>query len=444
MPDRSGPSRLAFALRALRHRNFRLFAFGQSVSLIGTWMQQVAIGWLVYRLTDSPLMLGVVGFVSQGPVFLLAPIAGEVADRLSRHRIVIATQALGMVQALVLGTLILTGLIEVWHLIVLSALLGAITGFDIPARQAFLLEMIGDRDDLPNAIALNSSIFNGARLVGPAIAGFAIAAVGEGVVVVLNGVSYIAVLISLFVMRIEYRVPTAARGAALRRMREGFRYAFGFPPIRGILGLVASVSLLAVPFTVLLPVVATESLGGGARTLGLLMSASGLGALAGALTLASRSTVLGLGRVIVTGAVLFGGSLMIFAFATRLLVALPMLALAGFGMMTQMAASNTVLQTIVDDDKRGRVMSIYSMAFIGVAPLGSVAAGWVAERIGAPITIAVGGGCAVLAAMFFGSRLPRLREHVTPIYRRLGILPEVARGLQAATHQIAPRELEAD
>jgi MFS family permease len=436
--------RIAYVVRALRHRNFRLFTFGQSISLIGTWMQQVAVGWLVYRLTDSPLLLGLVGFASQAPVFLLAPVAGELADRLSRRRIVIITQALAMIQALVLGTLIVTGLIEVWQLIVLSALLGAITGFDIPARQAFLLEMIGDRDDLPNAIALNSSIFNGARLIGPAVAGFAIAGLGEGIVVLVNGVTYVAVLASLFAMRLPPPPPAVARGAALKRMREGFRYAFGFPPIRAILGLVSTVSLFAVPFTVLLPIVATESLGGGPRTLGLLMSASGLGALAGALTLASRSSVLGLGRVIVSGAVMFGGALVFFAFSTRLAFALPMLAIAGFGMMTQMAASNTVLQTIVDDDKRGRVMSIYSMAFIGTAPLGALVAGALAARFGAPITIAVGGVAAILAALYFGAGLPRLRSFVTPIYTRLGILPEVARGIQAATHQIEPHRRDAE
>jgi MFS family permease len=431
--------RLALALRALRHRNFRLFTLGQSISLVGTWMQHVALGWLVYRLTGSALLLGVVAFVAQGPVFLLAPLAGELADRVSRHRIVIVTQALAMLQALLLGTLVVTGVIEIWHIIVLSAALGCITGFDIPARQSFLLEMVGDRADLPNAIALNSSIFNAARLVGPAIAGFAIAALGEGPVILLNGASYTAVLASLVMMRVARRAEPPSAGAVLHRVREGFNYAFGFPPIRAILALVASVSLFAVPFTVLLPVVATESLGGGPRTLGVLLSATGLGALAGALTLASRSSVRGLGRVIVGSAMLFGAALAAFALADSLLLASPLLAAAGFGMMMQMAASNTILQTIVDDDKRGRVMSLYSMAFVGLSPLGSLFAGAVAARIGAPATIALGGVAAILAAVVFGSRLPRLRQHIRPIYVRLGIIPEVATGIQAATQQTTPR-----
>jgi MFS family permease len=439
MTEDAGRGRVFLALRALRHRNFRLFTLGQSISVIGTWMQQVALGWLVYRLTDSAFLLGLVAFMSQGPVFLLAPLAGELADRISRRSIVIATQLLAMLQALLLGTLVVSGVIDVWHILVLSALLGCITGFDIPARQSFLLEMVGDRNDLPNAIALNSSIFNAARLIGPAIAGFAIAATGEGVVILINGFSYIAVIASLLAMDVAPRAVPAGSGAVLHRMREGFDYAFGFPPIRAILGLVASVSLFAVPFTVLLPVVATESLGGGPRTLGMLMSATGLGALAGALVLASRSTVRGLGRVIVGSAMLFGAALTAFALADSLLLALPLLTIAGFGMMTQMASSNTILQTIVDDDKRGRVMSLYSMAFIGLSPLGSLFAGAVAARIGAPDTIAIGGVAAMAAALVFGSRLPRLRRHIVPIYVRLGIIPEVATGIQAATNPGPPR-----
>jgi MFS family permease len=426
-------------LRALRHRNFRLFTFGQSISVIGTWMQQVALGWLVYRLTDSAFLLGLVAFMAQGPVFLLSPLAGELADRVSRHRIVIVTQLLAMAQALVLGTLVMTGVIQIWHILALSVALGCINGFDIPARQSFLLEMVGERADLPNAIALNSSIFNAARLIGPAIAGFAIAALGEGPVILINGFSYIAVVTSLMAMRVQARPIAAPSGDVLYRLREGFEYAFGSPPIRAILGLVAAVSLLAVPFTVLLPVVATESLGGGPRTLGMLMSATGLGALAGALTLASRSTVRGLGRVIVGSAMLFGAALAGVAVADRLLLALPLLAAAGFGMMMQMASSNTVLQTIVDDDKRGRVMSLYSMAFIGLSPLGSLLAGAVAARIGAPATIALGGAGAMMAALVFGSRLPRLRRYMRPIYERLGIIPEVATGIQAVTQQSPAR-----
>lgn len=431
------PHRLALTLRALRHRNFRLFTAGQSISLIGTWMQQVAVGWLVYRLTGSAFLLGLVSFVSLGPGFFIAPFAGELADRYSKHRIVIVTQVAMMLQALLLGVLVVTDHITIGWILVLMGVLGVAIGFDVPTRQAFLIDMVEDRDDLPNAIALNSSIFNAARLVGPAIAGFAIAVVGEGWVIVINGVSYVAVLASLFAMRMD-RPRVRGRGPVLRRVGDGFRYAFGFRPIRAVLMLVAVVSLLGVPFTVLLPVMASDVLGGGPRTLGLLMSATGMGALAGALFLASRNTVLGLGRVIVVSATLFGASLVLLVFARSLLLALPLLALAGFGMMAQMAASNTVLQTLVHDEMRGRVMSFYSMAFMGTAPIGSLLIGAIAGRFGAPAAIGMGGGVCILAAFLFARRLSVLREIVRPVYERLGILPELARGVQAATHQVTP------
>lgn len=434
---------LGLALRALRHRNFRLFTLGQTISLIGTWMQQVAVAWLVYRLTGSALLLGIVGFVAQAPVFLLAPFAGELADRTDRRRIVIATQAAAMVQALVLAVLVLTGGVEMWHIIALMALLGAINGFDIPARQSFLVEMVGGRDDLANAIALNSSIFNGARLVGPALAGFAIAAIGEGMVLLINGISYIAVLAALLAMDVPPRTLPETEDPMLRRMTEGFRYAFGFGPIRAILAMVAVVSLVGVPFTVLLPIIAEDVLGGGARTLGFLTAATGLGALCGALFLASRRTVRGLGRIIGFAALLFGSALVAVGFSRELLLSIPLLVLAGFGMMTQMASSNTVLQTLVDDDKRGRIMSLYSMAYVGMAPLGALFAGVVAARIGAPATISVGGACCILAGIVFASRIPALRAEVRPIYVRLGIIPEVARGIQVVTHQIGPRDRNA-
>lgn len=431
-------SPLSHSLRALRHRNFRLFTVGQSLSLIGTWMQQVAVSWLVYRLTGSALLLGLVAFVAQGPGFLLAPFAGELADRYNRRNIVIVTQAVMMVQALVLAALVLTGHVSIPWIIALMAVLGAATGFDIPARQSFLIEMVGDRADLPNAIALNSSIFNAARLIGPAVAGFAVAAVGEGWVILINGVSYVFVLAGLAAMDLPPQTRARHRGAVMRRLREGFDYAWGFPPIRSILAMVAVVSLMAVPFSVLLPVVATDVLGGGPRTLGLLMSATGLGALSGALYLAARRTVLGLGRVIVASATLFGIALVLFALSRSLILALPLLGLAGFGMMCQMASSNTVLQTLVDDDKRGRVMSFYTMAFTGTAPLGSLLLGALAAQVGAPAALVAGGLAAIAAALFFGRRLPALREMVRPIYTRLGILPELARGIQAATHQVTP------
>ena len=424
--------------RSLRHRNFRLFTVGQTISVIGSWMQQVAVGWLVYRMTDSPLLLGVVGFVSQGPVFLLAPIAGAVADRFDRRRIVMATQTLMMLQASLLAGLVLTGTITITWIVALMAVLGAVTGFDIPARQSFLTEMVGGREDLPNAIALNSSMFNAARLIGPAVAGFVVAAAGEGICILINAASYVAVLGSLYRIRVPDRSRTAVTGALLGHVAEGFRYAFGFQPIRAILGLVALTSLVAVPFTVLLPVVATTVLGGDARTLGLLFAATGLGALGGALYLASRRSVRGLGRVIVYAAILFGGSLVGVALSRSMGVSVFMLVTAGFGMMVQMAASNTVLQTLVDDDKRGRIMSLYSMAYIGTSPLGSLFAGVAAARFGAPLTIAAGGVACIAGSAAFALRLPRLREQVRPVYERLGIMPIMAKGIQAATHQHTP------
>lgn len=437
-----GPIRRALVAllgRALRHRNFRLFTVGQTVSVIGTWMQQVAVSWLVYRLTDSALLLGVVAFVSQAPAFLLSPLAGVLADRWNKHRIVVVTQTLAMVQAFVLAVLILTGKVVIWQIITLMAILGAINGFDVPARQAFLIEMVGSREDLPNAIALNSSMFNGARLVGPAIAGFIISLVGEGICVLLNAVSYVAVLFALRAMDVPRSTTPTTPGPVISHIAEGFRYAFGFPPIRSILILVAVVSLVGVPFTVLLPVFATDVLHGDARTLGILMAASGLGALAAALYLASRTTVRGLGRIIVAAAALFGMALIAFSFSRSLILSVALLMMAGFGMMSQMASSNTVLQTLVDDDKRGRVMSIYSMSFVGVTPLGSLLAGALAARLGAPATLVMGGSACVAAAVLFARQLPALRDIVRPIYARLGIIPEVASGLQAATHQTTPR-----
>ena len=429
------PHPIRQAVRALHHRNFRLFTIGQAISLIGTWMQQVAVGWLVYRLTGSPFLLGLVAFVAQAPTFFLSPIAGDVADRFDKHRVVTITQALMMVQATVLAVLVLTGLVTTWHIVLLMGLLGCLSGFDIPARQSFLLELVGGKDDLPNAIALNSSVFNGARLVGPAIAGFVVSAVGEGICILLNALSYIAVLAALASMRLGPRDSPVATGPVFARIREGFGYAFGLQPIRDILAMVGVVSIVAVPFTVLLPVIATDVLRGGARTLGFLLSATGLGALAGALYLASRQTVRGLGRVIVVAAVLFGIGLIATALSRATWLSMAFLALAGFGMMAQMASSNTVLQTLVDDDKRGRVMSLYSMAYIGLAPVGSLLAGALAGHVGAPITLAAGGALCITAGLIFGVRLPALREVVRPIYARLGILPEVARGIQAATHQ---------
>ena len=428
-----GARRLRFALRALRHRNFRLFTVGQSVSLIGNWMQQVAMGWLVYRLTNSAFLLGVVAFAGQSPVFFLGPIAGVIADRANRHRVVVIMQALMMIQATVLAALVFTGYVEYWHVLALSAVFGVINAFEIPARQAFLLEMVKSREDLPNAIALNSSIFNGARLIGPAIAGFVIASWGESVAFISNAVSYVAVLIALLAMEVERQPPKRIRGRVFASLRAGFAYGLGFLPIRIVLNLVAAAALFGVPFTVLLPVFAVEILHGDARTLGFLMSATGVGALSGALFLAARESVRGLSKVITACALLFGASLIVFGLSRVLWLSLAALAIAGFGMMVLMAASNTFLQTVADDDKRGRIVSMYTMSYIGLAPFGSLLAGALAQRVTAPITIALGGISVMVAAGLFGRHIPQFRELVRPIYRQLGIIPEVATGIQAAT-----------
>ncbi|HEX7119862.1 MAG TPA: MFS transporter [Longimicrobiales bacterium] len=426
----SGVSR---TLRALRHRNFRLFFFGQSISLIGTWMQQVAMSWLVYRLTESAFILGMVTFVGNIPSFLIAPIAGVLADRWNRHRMVVATQTLSMVMAAALAALVLAGVVRVWHILVLAGLLGVVNGFDVPARQSLLVRLVDGPADLANAIALNSSMFNGARLVGPAVAGVLVGVVGEGPVFAINAASYLAVIGSLLAIDLGEWTPTAGRPSVLSTLREGFRYGFGFAPIRSILLLLALLSLVGMPYLVLMPVFASDVLHGGPDMLGFLMGSAGFGALAGALYLASRTTVRGLGRMIGISTTLFGAGLIAFSRSGTPWLSMALLFVTGYGMMVTTASMNTVLQTLVDEDKRGRVMSLYTMAFMGVAPIGALAAGSLASRIGAPATVLLGGLAVILAAFWFRRRLPALREQVRPIYERLGILPEVARGLQSAT-----------
>ena len=391
------------------------------------------MGWLVYRLTNSAFLLGLIAFAGQSPVFFFGPLAGVIADRANRHRVVVVMQALMMIQASVLAALVFTGQVRYWHVLALSVVFGIINAFEIPARQAFLLEMVKSREDLPNAIALNSSIFNGARLIGPAIAGFVIAAFGESIAFISNAVSYLAVLFALLAMDVEPRARKQIRGRVLASLRAGFAYGFGFLPIRIVLNLVAAAALFGVPFTVLLPVFAVEILHGDARTLGFLMSATGVGALSGALFLAARETVRGLSRVITLSALLFGASLVAFGLSRVLWLSLLALAAAGFGMMVLMAASNTFLQTVADDDKRGRIVSMYTMAYIGLAPFGSLLAGAFAQRLAAPLTIALGGVSVMIAAGLFAYQVPIFRELVRPIYRQLGIIPEVATGIQAAT-----------
>ena len=423
--------RVRFALRALRHRDLRLFLLGQGISLTGTWMQQVAMSWLVYRLTGSTLILGLIAFCGQFPTFVVAGPAGALADRWSRHRMVVAAQVALMVEASMLAALVLTGTVRVWHLIVLSVWSGLASGFDVPARQALLVRFVRGQD-LPNAIALNSSIFNGARLVGPALAGVLIGLLGEGPVFVLNALSYVAVLAAL--RAVEARDPGTRGGpSVLRTMGEGFRYAFGFPPIRAILVLLTLISMVGLPYGVLLPVFAADVLDGNASTLGLLTAAAGLGALAGALTLASRASVQGLGDFIVRTLSLFGVALVAFAFSRSVWLSAAALTLAGFGIMASTSAMNTILQTLVEERMRGRVMALYTMAFIGLSPVGALLGGALADRIGAPLTVAGGGAACVALALWFARQIPELREMVLPIYRRLGILPEVAAALQSAT-----------
>ena len=432
--------RIRLLMRALQHRNYRLFFAGQTLSLIGTWMQQIAMSWLVYRITGSAMLLGVVGFASQIPTFLLAPFAGVLADRWNKHRVLLWAQTLAMLQAIVLTVLVLGNMVQVWHIIVLSVFIGMVNAFDIPARQSFLIEMIERREDLGNAIALNSSMMNGTRLIGPSIAGILIAAVGEGICFLLNALSYLAVIAALLAMRVKPKKEKGGSKSILHELREGISYAYHSAPIKAILMLIALVSLMGIPYTVLLPVFARDILHGEAHTYGFLMAAAGTGAFASALLLASRRTVLGLGKFIPIAAAVFGVAVAAFAFSRVLWLSLALLFVAGLGMMAQIASSNTILQTIVDDDKRGRVMSLFTMSFMGVAPFGSLLAGALADRIGVTYTLLAGGLVCIVGAAVFASKLRMLRDHIIPVYRRKGILPEVAAGIQSATELTAPPE----
>ena len=429
-----------FALRALRSRNYRLFFTGQTVSLIGTWMTQIATSWLVYRLTGSALLLGVVGFASRIPAFLLGPFAGVWVDRWNRHRTLVVTQILSMLQSFALAGLALAGIITIREVIWLGLAQGLINAFDMPARQAFVIQMVEDRADLGNAIALNSSMVNAARLLGPSIAGVVIAAVGEGYCFLIDGFSYLAVIASLLAMRISAVQQTGTRKAIPHELKEGWSYVTHFVPIRSILLLLALVSLVGMQYTVLMPIFAAQVLQGGPHTLGFLMGASGVGALVGAMFLASRRSVLGLGRIVPMAAASFGVGLIALGLSRVLWLSLMLMLFVGGAMMTQMAASNTILQTIVQDDKRGRVMSFYSMAFLGMAPFGSLLAGALANRLGAPRTVMISGSICIAGAGWFASQLGAIRDLVHPIYRKLGIISEVAIGIQDASALLTPPE----
>jgi len=408
--------------RALSSRNYRLFFGGQTVSLVGTWITRIATSWLVYRLTGSALLLGIVGFCGQIPTLLLAPFTGVLVDRWDRQRILLVTQVLSLAQSVALAVLTLGGVITVTHVLVLQVVQGIINAFDTPARQAFVVEMVEDRADLPNAIALNSSMVNASRIVGPSVGGIIIAAVGEGWCFAIDAVSYLAVLGSLMAMRLERR----ARAPKQTRMREelatGFRYVTQFVPVRTALLLLSLVSIMGMPYTVLMPAISTKVLHGGPHTLGFLMTASGAGALCGALYLASRRSVLGLGRVMTLSVIGFGAGLTAFSFSRVEWLSLLILPTVGAGMMVTMAATNTIIQTVVEEDLRGRVMAFYTMAFLGTAPIGSLIAGVAADRIGSQRTILLGGLSCIVAGLWFAARLPKLRELVRPIYVERGIL----------------------
>ncbi len=410
------------AFRALRHRNFRLFFFGHGLSVIGTWLQHVAVSWLTYRLTGSPLALGVVAFAQHIGVLLLAPVAGVVGDRLDRRRAVAVTQALQLCLSALLAALTIAQRVELWQIIVIAATMGMVTAFDVPLRQALVSQLIDDRGDLPNAIALNSLLINVARVAGPALAGVLLVVVGEGWCFALNSASYLAALIALAAMRWAHPRPAAVAQSLWRSWIDGVSYVRAFVPIRDGLLLVATFSWTIGPYTTLMPVFAREVYRGGPGTLGLLLSSAGVGAMTGMLYLASRTTTRDLDWFIVRVGAAAALAVTAFALSRTLALAVPLLAVMGFGFMASCASLNTLIQTVVDEDKRGRVMSMYAMAFIGVAPLGNLTAGTVAKLVGAPTTLAINGMLCAIAVWSFARRIPMLRELVRPAYERLGLI----------------------
>jgi MFS family permease len=414
------------AWRALRHRNFQLFFFGQSISVIGNWMTRLATTWLVYHLTHSALLLGIVSFAGQIISFALGPFAGVWVERLDRRKLLVCTQAGGAIQSLALAALTLAHVITLWEIIALTALQGLINAFDMPGRQSFLVQMVEDRNDLSNAIAINSSMANGARLVGPAIAGLVIAAVGEGWCFLIDGVSYLAVIASLLLMRIRPMDIRRSAASMLEQVREGWDYVRRFRPIRTILLLFALISLMGYSYAVLLPVFAAQVLHGGATTLGWLTGASGIGAFVSALSLAVRKSVVGLTRMLQIASAMLGGALILFGLSNRLWLSLALMVFVGFGLMQSAAASNTIIQSLVPEDKRARAMSYYTMAFFGAAPFGSLLAGALAQRIGAPHTVMFTGAFCVAGSLWFTIELPKVNAVVRPIYRKMGLLPDPA------------------
>jgi len=414
---------MSHAWRALRHRNFRLFFGGQSISLIGTWMTRVATSWLVYRLTRSAVLLGTVGFAGQIPTFLLAPLAGVIVDRVDRRQVLVWTQTLAMIQSLLLAWLTLSNRINITEILLLSSFQGIINAFDMPGRQSFMIRMVEDRADLSNAIAINSSMVNAARLIGPSLAGLVIAATNEGWCFFIDGVSYIAVIASLVMMRVKPEVEHHHGATMIEQLRQGWAYVAASRPIRGILLLFALLSLMGWPFMVLMPIFAAQVLRGGPHTLGFLMGAVGVGSLVSALSLVVRRSVRGLTKMIPIAAAVFGVGLVAFGLSRSLWLSLPMMLVTGFGMMQGLTTSNTILQTLVEEKMRGRVMSYYTMAFVGMAPFGSLLAGALAHRIGAPHTVIVSGIACIVGSLVFWSRLGAIRRDMRPIYEHLGIIP---------------------
>ena len=410
---------------ALKSRNYQLFFAGQGISLIGTWMTQVATIWLVYQLTNSALLLGVVGFIGQIPSLFLSPFGGVLVDRWNTRKILVTTQVLAMIQSLALAVLALTHTISIGHIIFLSLFQGVINALDAPARQTFVPEMVERKADLASAIALNSSLVNGGRLVGPAIAGVIIARVGSGYCFLIDGLSYIAVIAALLAMRLKSKPKATPTSSAIERVKAGFVYAFGFPPIRAILQLLALFSLVAMPYVTLLPIFATKILKGDAHTLGFIMAASGIGALFGGAYLSTRKSVVGLGNVIALAPAVSGVGIVAFGVSRTLWFSLLMCFVIGLGSILLISSSNILIQTLVEDDKRGRVMSIFTMSFLGIVPFGNLLAGISAERIGATNTLVVGGALCIAATIIFSQQLPTLRRIVRPVYQKIGILPSV-------------------
>ncbi|MGC9291397.1 MAG: MFS transporter [Acidobacteriaceae bacterium] len=423
-PEAQAPSTdFSHAWRALRHSNFRLFFGGQSISLIGTWMTRIATAWLVYRLTRSALLLGTVSFAGQIPVFLLAPLAGVLVDRMDRRTVLLWTQGLAMLQSLALAVLTLSHRITIHELLWLSVFQGVVNSFDMPGRQAFMVQMVEDRADLSNAIAINSSMVNIARLIGPSLAGLVIAATNEGYCFLIDGISYLAVIASLLMMHIHAAPMQRATTSMLEHLKEGWAYVAGSVPIRTILLLFSLISLMGMPFVVLMPIFAAQVLHGGPHTLGFLMGAMGVGSLVSAFSLVLRRSVLGLTRKIPLAAASFGTGLVLFGFSHSLWLSLLLMLLTGYGMMQGMTISNTIIQTLVSEDKRGRVMSYYTVAFVGMAPFGSLLAGVLAHWIGAPHTVTLSGVIVIAGAAWFFTRLPVMRREMRPIYVALGIVP---------------------